>query len=146
MYCPDLTQRCPVDDSPDVRAIGWLDGEHPFATGAVAPEFLEAIRRHIEEAWAPVRTCGVHFCEVCARARPGERRHAAGGNLWIPAQEYVYVAPELILHYIEAHQYRPPDAFVAAVLVCPPQGSEEYMRLLGDRSCWLAGGPGCRLR
>ncbi len=61
-------------------------------------------------------------------------------NVWIPAgwrvlvgsggvrvlRPLVYVAPELIVHYIEAHGYRPPDEFIQAVLRCPPQDSPAF--------------------
>lgn len=39
----------------------------------------------------------------------------------------VYVAPELILHYIEAHLYKPPDEFINAVLRSPDQNSSAYL-------------------
>ncbi len=42
----------------------------------------------------------------------------------------LYVAPSLILHYIDAHGYAPPDQFQRAVMECPPMKSMPYLRAL----------------
>jgi hypothetical protein len=42
----------------------------------------------------------------------------------------IYVAPVGILHYIAAHWYKPPMAFVEAVMACPPMQSMAYKREL----------------
>lgn len=97
--------------------------EHPFTRGSSPPDFVSALREHVATAWQPVVAAGVHECEICANAR-------AGGNLWIPAPQVVFVAPEMIAHYVEAHGYKPPDAFVRAVMACPPQGSREYFAMM----------------
>ena len=47
----------------------------------------------------------------------------------------IYVAPELIAHYIDAHEYRPPDEFVESVLKCPRMSTKEYFKAL-RRSGW----------
>jgi len=48
----------------------------------------------------------------------------------IPSQSCVYIAPDLVVHYIEAHRYAPPTEFVEAVLACPEQLSDAYVELL----------------
>lgn len=123
MFFPDLGTRSGVEQGPYVRAVGWLDGEHPFDQGPSAADFVSALRRHVATAWQPVAAAGRHQCELCEKAR-------AGGNLWIPTPEVLFVAPEMIVHYVEAHAYRPPRAFVEAVLACPPQGSTDYCNLM----------------
>ena len=50
--------------------------------------------------------------------------------MWVPTAEAVYVAPEMVVHYVTDHGYLPPDEFRRAVTDCPPQGSPEFMRLL----------------
>jgi hypothetical protein len=42
----------------------------------------------------------------------------------------IYVCPELITHYVNAHYYKPPEVFCDAVLACPAMGSLEYKRSL----------------
>lgn len=43
----------------------------------------------------------------------------------------------MIVHYIEQHQYCPPDEFVVAVRTSPLQGSEAFMALMADFISWL---------
>ena len=40
---------------------------------------------------------------------------------------FISVAPELILHYMDAHAYQPPPEFCQAVLACPPVPSTAYL-------------------
>jgi hypothetical protein len=47
-------------------------------------------------------------------------------DIYVPGEEVVYVAPSLILHYLQHHQYQPPLCFVDRVLNCPEPLSEEY--------------------
>ena len=58
------------------------------------------------------------------------RSRRRGAVLIIPSATYVYVAPDLVVHYVEAHQYAPPPEFVAAVLACPEQSSDAYVDML----------------
>jgi len=51
-------------------------------------------------------------------------------NLFVPGRGCVYVAPELILHYIVAHEYFPPKVFQAAVLSCPKMRSIAYFKAI----------------
>ena len=51
-------------------------------------------------------------------------------NLFIPGAGFVYAAPGLIAHYIDAHQYQPPPDFCAAVPSCPPMGTAPYFEAL----------------
>jgi hypothetical protein len=105
--------------------VGWLDNLHPFPKDPVPTEFVTRLREHILSAWQPLAAGGEHECETCAR---DAARHSA--NVWIPSRTVVYVAPAMILHYIEAHVYRPPDEFIGAVMACPRQGSAEYFDLV----------------
>lgn len=52
--------------------------------------------------------------------------------LFIPADKTIYVCPELIVHYMNAHGYAPPDIFCGAVLACPPMRSMQYLKALKD--------------
>lgn len=103
-------------DSSRLRAVGWLEAGHPFATAPVPPGFVARLEALQRIAWQPIVAAGPHFCDLCPK------RGAAGSeNLWLPSkeQELVFVAPELISHYVSAHGYQPPSAFIDAVLACP---------------------------
>lgn len=53
-------------------------------------------------------------------------------NLFVPGHGLLYVAPSLIVHFIAVHGYQPPPAFCAAVLACPPMGSEDYLQAISS--------------
>lgn len=130
MHFPDLGEECQVGAGPEVRAVGWLDIAHPYTRGTVEPAFLEALQHHVEKAWAPVAAAGPHFCQFCPENPRSGGRVGAAGNVWIPSERHLFIEPELIVHYITAHGYRPPDAFIEAVLACPAQKSPEYFERL----------------
>jgi hypothetical protein len=46
--------------------------------------------------------------------------------LLIPGDGEIFAAPEGVVHYVEDHQYAPPNRFVTAVLGCPDIGTDEY--------------------
>ncbi|AWM39925.1 hypothetical protein C1280_24920 [Gemmata obscuriglobus] len=130
MFFPDLGTTCQVDRGDHVRAVGWLHPDHSFPTGPVPPGFSAALRAHAYDSWQPVLAMGPHFCELCSHPAPGADRAGGARNFWIPSMSVVYVAPELIVHYVEDHQYQPPEEFVAAVLACPPQKSDAFLEML----------------
>lgn len=54
----------------------------------------------------------------------------------------MYAAPSLILHYILAHGYKPPQEFIDAVINSPDASSEEYYQKIlaysNGYDFWLA--------
>lgn len=56
-------------------------------------------------------------------------------NLFVPADGFIYVAPSMIVHYIDEHRYDPPSAFWEAVLKCPEMHTAAY------RKAMIANGP-----
>ena len=126
MHVADLETRTPVVEAAWVRAVGWLAGEAPVPHGRLSGEFLERLRSlcavSFESAVAlgwPV-AAGLHTCELCGAEH-------AGGNVGVPGRGVLFVAPEMVAHYVEAHGYAPPREFVAAVLDCPIPGTQEYV-------------------
>jgi len=91
--------------------------------------------RSFADPWQPAVAGGAHRCEFCPSRSDG-RFTGGSRNIWIPAESIVYVAPELVLHYIEAHAYCPPDGFIAAVLACPQQGSDAYRERMRQFPAW----------
>lgn len=108
-----------------MRAVGWLSNTHPFTTGSVPESFLTALHEHIQDAWQPVVAAGFHECELCP-INPAMN----GNNLWIPGVTVLYLAPGMIEHYIQDHQYQPPQEFINAVLSCPSQGTPEFLQAM----------------
>ncbi len=130
-----------------VRAVGWLSKDRPFpigdtpeavigrlrefvmksgrtavdvVTGVAVPEAGETATTASVGFWLfKVLSPGVHTCEFC------DNCHGAY-NFGIPAGDLLWVAPEMIVHYIAEHRYQPPAEFLAALERCPMPGSGEY--------------------
>jgi hypothetical protein len=118
-------------------AVGWLDRQHPFPTGTVTRDFFESLARLAANPWQPAVAMGRHACEFCAftggpaEARMGDLVVKLGvSNVFVPGDAVVYVAPSLVLHYVDAHDYSPPEPFQGAVRACPPMRSVEYLEAL----------------
>ena len=111
--------------SSSIRAIGWLDQAQRFETGTTDESVFKSLQVLFQSPYAPFVSPGVHICNLCQYA-------GAIGNttLLVPGDGVLYVCPELILHYVSAHWYKPPELFCQAVLECPPLNSIEYKKRL----------------
>jgi len=108
-----------------LRAVGWLGRELLFKKGPISVDAYERLRELLKDPFQPFVAAGVHTCDLCQFE--GEARGNA--NLFVPADGLLLVCPELIVHYINAHEYRPPGKFCDAVMACPDTRSSEYKRL-----------------
>jgi hypothetical protein len=124
-FFAELGTETQIVAAPYVRAVGWLSSEHRFATGQLAPAFVTKLREMcrlwgsgLEALGWPVAG-GFHTCEVCGNVR-------ATGNLGVPGSGVLFVAPEMVAHYVADHSYAPPPEFVEAVLRSPVPGTQEY--------------------
>jgi hypothetical protein len=108
------------EEKPRPLNIGWLDHAQPFETGNATEEFRA---RLFEICKAPVQQMrGFHGCPFCRRfeliaeERGGEVLYLGSAEVRVAgADEKVYAAPDLILHYVTRHRYRPPEEFIRAV-------------------------------
>ena len=57
----------------------------------------------------------------------GMKVRLGSANVFVPTEQYVFVAPTLVVHYIDAHEYAPPEVFQQAVLSCPQMKSRAYL-------------------
>jgi hypothetical protein len=119
------TYLCPAKWADRVLAIGWLERGKPYPKGEIGNDFARKLVELGREPWQPFVAGGWHTCEFC---RVSEWRD--GANLFIPGEGVLYAAPRMVIHYVDVHEYQPPDAFSAAVLNCPPMRSLEYLRAL----------------
>ena len=139
-YFEDLSS-CEVFADPDtpeqILAVGWLERGHSYQQGPVQEEVVDALVQGLVNPWQPVAFAGGHKCSFC-RLSGGSGGFVYKGtpfsmgvsNLFIPGEHCVYVAPSLIVHYIDAHEYTPPQPFCHALLTCPPMRSPAYFRAL----------------
>jgi hypothetical protein len=124
-YYPDLGETTQIASGPHVRAIGWLDAQHPFARGvfpvdslAKLAEFADSSFKSVVALGWPV-AMGRHTCEICGAA-------SSGGNFGVPAGRILFVCPEMLYHYVEAHAYLPPPEFLSALVAAPLAGTDAY--------------------
>jgi hypothetical protein len=127
-YFPDLAPyACSLRDEQEpvagLRHVGWLEGGHEFTRGTIQRAVPEKLREQCARNLVVQEMRGTHPCSICGAdetwlvTRLG--RHLLGSaELWTPGEGVWYAAPTLIVHYIEAHEYRPPPEYCAAVLAC----------------------------
>ena len=123
MYLADLEPYSYSVPEPlsDVLAIGWLDGKHPFARAPIDAELVRRLRQ-LALTNRVLKMRGVHRCEICGQEwwRDDDPLGVLGhAEIWVPRDGGFFAAPDLLIHYIEDHQYAPPAAFVDAVLALP---------------------------
>lgn len=128
-WYPDLSEYEYLGASMPMLNVGWLERGHDFDTGPVPRKFTARLRAMSKR---PQDLCrGTHVCDLCARpddtrlvdwasARRffswGKSREGNGEIHVRSATGTVYSAPLLVVHYVTAHGYRPPQVFVDAVL------------------------------
>ncbi len=120
-----------------LTAVGWLVPEKEFAKGEVSKEFFEALFSMLKKPWQPFVAAGHQPCRFCrfthgtATLRYGGEEVLIGANnLFVPDGERAFVAPSLIIHYVDSHMYCPPAEFQAAVLRASSySASELYLQM-----------------
>lgn len=126
-YFDDLTPYTygAADPDPTILNVGWLSNSHDFEKRAPNQDFVAALRKLVA---TPVNLYrGRHYCEFCPQPQFSRaatevvsviETDCAWGNGEIRVkggEDVTYVAPTLILHYVEEHDYAPPEVFVRAV-------------------------------
>lgn len=145
-----------IKNLPKMIAIGWLDSEYEYVKGNVSEEVIRKIKYLIDKPWGygGGAFCGYHTCNICPPHNPHNsnrivnkedrlafiknyvkkqpvKLEMGGLNIYVPVNnDFLYVFPELILHYIKEHNYCPPEEFQKAVLDCPEPLSQEYFNKL----------------
>jgi hypothetical protein len=124
MYFRDLSpyEYSRTRPDPAVVNVGWLSRDQAYEAGDVPGRVLKVLRAL---AAKPVNLCrGFHICEFCPPPPRNGKGHAqpepgttGNGEVHVRGPDGLrYVAPSLIVHYIEVHRYRPPQSFIDAVV------------------------------
>lgn len=126
MYIKDLKSYSYLSPMPPALAVGWLDERKRFTTGECPKDVRD---RLVDLARDPRNILrGIHDCQFCPRTDefrqfqvesptvPGEMAYLGSGEVWVTGADGTsYAAPTLIVHYIDAHHYLPPQEFIDAV-------------------------------
>ena len=112
--------------------LGWLDKQFPFLKALTERTF----HKHLFDfcQYRINQTRGFHGCDFCS-SKKGRSDVISFGSCEARVFDLngtVYASPEMICHYVVAHQYRPPDVFVNAVMHGPQPFTIEYEKLLTD--------------
>jgi hypothetical protein len=111
-----------------VLNVGWLESGFEYSHGTVDSVTIEKLAQIITVAEnALLAYKGYHLCDFCGTTHQDGYPKVSYGDItrklgskviWLPvsnASEVFFAAPDLVYHYIAAHQYRPPDPFLEAV-------------------------------
>ena len=119
-----------------VKMVGWLDGAEPFSQGAVSVDDIALLEQLVIYTWKPpFCAAGWHDCTLCPRKPTdgpimwdigGKQTMLGATEIYVPAGQVIYSAPNLILHYIQDHGYCPPEVFLQAVRRIDPQSPDYH--------------------
>lgn len=126
-YYEDLTPYNYHHYSEKELNVGWLDKDFPFEKGELPAGFLERLKKFAEHN--VFQTKGFQFCHFCKeQVVDGKIKCATSSSELrvIGKDGVVYASPQMIVHYIEEHNYLPPQQFIYAVMNGPLPGTEEY--------------------
>ena len=107
-----------------IRSVGWLERGHAFRRDAIDEAIFNRLQELLSNPWSPFVTVGVHVCDLCQFFPEAH----GSSNLFVPGSGFLWVCPELICHYMNAHGYAPPSEFCRAVLNCPDLHTTEYRK------------------
>jgi hypothetical protein len=91
-------------------SVGWLEGDDLLHSLGNSPSELVKLLKQYE---VQNRCRGFHMCEYCSEW--GTEVGMGNGEIWVVKDDTLYIAPYLIIHYIEKHNYKPPLEFIDAV-------------------------------
>lgn len=102
-----------LEPATPILHVGWLGTWRPHPRGATPAAFLERLSQLC--AAPSLRYRGIFWCRqgLCTL----RRQSACGaGEIVVVGKAHVFLAPSLVAHYVQHHDYRPPEAFIDAVL------------------------------
>jgi hypothetical protein len=135
MHYPDFSKYKPARNHTlkpfvfeEVLTIGWLENGQDYSQGEVEKAIVDKLKTLLASPKTNInKTRGNHECDFCEACEDGFRTISVPhyqillplgfSELWIPTKsEIIYVAPSLIYHYITEHEYKPPAAFLEAIV------------------------------
>lgn len=115
-------------------AVGWLGRDMEYQKGPLPePELLRKLMRHVQQPYGgPLLLMGVHTCELCGAGEPTNRLRRLkvktakynSGEFCLPYAGKLICAPLMLVHYLDAHEYAPPQEFWQALADAPEPGAD----------------------
>lgn len=129
MFYEDLSSYCYYlkKTVATVRNVGWLEKAKPYETGEVLDGFLPKLSSIIlgndsVDAQAnrirSAHPCSLSDCGTLEIESDGRKDSLGAAEIWIPSKDgsEFFAAPSMVYHYIENHNYLPPEEFMSAVM------------------------------
>ena len=106
--------------------VGWLDPGEEYARGNVPDGFTDALAVVVRDS-RQMKMRGWHSCQLphIGYVEPypttvdvgGQKVSLGGAEVRVVAKSGEWmIAPDLILHYVTNHSYKPPTDFIEAVM------------------------------
>lgn len=124
-YYPDLTPYNYHHYSEKELNVGWLEKKFEFSKGEVPAGFVDNLKIYFELGNTFFHYHGSHDCHFCEHKGNSSKEIRVVSNTG-----QIYASPEGILHYIEKHNYLPPQEFIDAVMTGPKPGSDLYKSII----------------
>jgi len=99
--------------------VAWLDKGKPYAKGKCPPEFIEKLKKQNPK----IRTKGWHDCPFCGNAKSSNQFHFQKKG------KTFYDVPQMIIHYIEEHDYMPPQELIDCVMGLEDEAPIQFHRV-----------------
>jgi len=106
-YIPDLTgySYAPeLHEGVKIKSIGWVGNNIP-RKGNVPQTFVELLDHVLKYHSIDEGDLNYHSCGICDN-------YVSKGEAWLELNNVRYVMPMMIKHYIQAHNYKPPNSFL----------------------------------
>jgi hypothetical protein len=132
VYFPDMHRGSGwfTQDDKEYIYVGWLDDLHSFPTGELDTVIREKIRALCNSP--EILYAGFHTCAFCPEPGNPEEKYqvfrlrqsglGSGDILLRNSDGSCFVAPNLLIHYVEVHGYLPPAPFLDAGVNYPVPG------------------------
>ncbi|UXN05577.1 DUF7919 family protein [Bartonella sp. HY761] len=140
------------DDGNIILNIGWLN-DNSFQKGNVHIEVKRKLEKLIRGEFNNINiiafvTRGLNLCPLCKRtpSDPWGKPIILGDinlshvEILIPStidKNCFYISPSLIYHYIDVHQYYPPEDFLNSILQFPEDTEYDAQVIVGDEPTFL---------
>lgn len=100
--------------------IGWLNIKSGFSAGPVPLRIIEKLKNVACGACSMkvlVEPCrSLPQCDLCGPVTLMSHGKAIpDGELWVPGNGVIYASPVAIIHFMEFHDYAPPQEYIDAV-------------------------------
>ena len=105
----------PTAEERDSFAVGWLTENSTFETEYVPKKALHRLEYLSRMKFN--RTRGIATCPICQETFIEKKFCDILGSaeVKIITKEVAFSAPDLIVHFIKEHNYKPPDIFVSTI-------------------------------